>query len=557
MATFSDLPTEMKAAVFAYIRQNRHRRAVCLVSREFRDVMSPLLWKTLKLREATTLPGDLASLLSADNRVLAHVRIIDIYTEMKGDVDFDPNSEFGLVVRLIIGALTKNCLTGIIIGIRIKMSIVLSLLQNQQSLEVLWLRTIIPDQGTALNMSLATHGSWVTRTLQNIRKLRIPISVENTHAYENSEYLLKNTPNLRTLCLKGTSKVTSLLDHSNGNDVFGGPYTEEAVDSTLQLKTLHLLWLDFTPYPASLLKCVEFPNIRNLSISQCRNIAAFLTALVAAVPQATALRELEVSMRSKPVPLDTDIQAMEALVSSAPFLEKVWLDVGTGRAVDVSCLSGNGKSLRQLTLAASSKIQPPAYYTISELGKLIDQTPKLEMLAVNLCPVRLGSARYLAANFKLPAQEHDEVTSYLVCIYSQVEKCYSQKTQECIARHRNLKSLRAITVPSIDFGIVPNPSYQDRIALPEDYVQISRVMMQTFAKEVIRYLAQRGSKIRTMVISPDSITGMTRPTRDENGHIWPRYFYTYGIARNIHGEEHVVAVPAKMRDVEFCERATR
>ena len=82
MATFSDLPTEMKAAVFAYIRPNRYRRAVCLVSREFRDVMGPLLWKTLRLRAATTLPGDLASLLSADNGVIAHVRFIDIDTEM-------------------------------------------------------------------------------------------------------------------------------------------------------------------------------------------------------------------------------------------------------------------------------------------------------------------------------------------------------------------------------------------------------------------------------------------------------------------------------------------
>jgi len=38
-ATFSDLPTEMKAAIFANIHQNPHRKAVCLASREWRDIM--------------------------------------------------------------------------------------------------------------------------------------------------------------------------------------------------------------------------------------------------------------------------------------------------------------------------------------------------------------------------------------------------------------------------------------------------------------------------------------------------------------------------------------
>ena len=80
--------------------------------------------------------------------------------------------------------------------------------------------------------------------------------------------------------------------------------------------------------------------------------------------------------------------------------------------------------------------------------------------------------------------------------------------------------------------------------------------MQKFATEVFRYLAQRGSKIRTLVVSPDGLDGMERPSFDDDGHRWPRYFYSYGSVWSIRGE-HVVAVPVHMTDVEFCDRATR
>ena len=129
--------------------------------------------------------------------------------------------------------------------------------------------------------------------------------------------------------------------------------------------------------------------------------------------------------------------------------------------------------------------------------------------------------------------------------------------QNCIAKHPSLRTLRLLTVPSIDCGIVPNPSVPDRVSLPEKYVYTAQVMMQKFATEVLRYLAKQESKIRTLVVSPDYTIGIKRAVCDENDHQWPRYFYRCGWTRITSGEEQIVAVPASPIDVEYFDRPTR
>jgi hypothetical protein len=78
--------------------------------------------------------------------------------------------------------------------------------------------------------------------------------------------------------------------------------------------------------------------------------------------------------------------------------------------------------------------------------------------------------------------------------------------------------------------------------------------MQTFATEVFRYLANNGSKIRTLVVSPESIGNIERPSGDQNGHRWPRYIYTREWTRATSKEKHIVAVPAHYSDVRFPAR---
>jgi hypothetical protein len=115
--------------------------------------------------------------------------------------------------------------------------------------------------------------------------------------------------------------------------------------------------------------------------------------------------------------------------------------------------------------------------------------------------------------------------------------------QICIAKHRTLRTLRILTVPNVDYGMIPNPDIVERIGLPEEHVFTSQVLMQTFATEVFRLLTRNGSNIRALAMSPDDLNRTKRPIYDNNGHKWPRYYYTYGSIHTMSGQEHIVAVP--------------
>jgi len=337
-------------------------------------------------------------------------------------VELEPGSEFGVAFKLILGALTRNCLVGIKFNMSTNLPTLLSILQSQQTLQTLCLRTILSTGNLSLGTSLTTHGSWVTPTLRNIQKLRITLLASDENRYKHSAFLLKNTPRLRSLCLACESGILPLLhDPLSKHDAFGGPYTNGETFKTPELMKLQLKGLNLRTYPASIFAYIDFSRLHVLSISQCTNFGTFLTALVAAVPHAAVLSTLELSVYHKPGPMDT--QAIEAVVKSASALQKICLDVGSGCAISVPCLARHEASLRHLSLVASSQSGPPPHYSSSELGKILNQLPNLEDLAINFPPISLGSVRFLAAKFKLPAQDEadpdfDEVSSFsesLVC----------------------------------------------------------------------------------------------------------------------------------------------
>ncbi|RYN54813.1 hypothetical protein AA0118_g8932 [Alternaria tenuissima] len=523
-ATFSDLPTEMKATIFGYLRQNDHKKSACLVSRGWRDIMAPILWEHLTLEIATTLPGELACLLNPNDGVLAHVRSIDIRPGLDDPEEFELNSEFGIAFRLIFGALQKNCLSTLRFYIDISMTTLLSVLQSQQALETLRLQGLTSNGSLSNDLCLATHSSWVTPTLRNIRYLRVTVGDGEQNTYEHSAFLVKNTPKLKYLNLDG---FVDPLPDWYGNDALGEP---GAATQSLQLDHLQLSWLDLETYPASLFTVIDFSVLRDLLVMECDNVGAFLTALVPGASQVPALKRLEMVSSLLP-PSDASLQAIETLVTSTPSLQTLWLDVGKGRLIDVACLAGHGNTLKRLGLAASSRTQGP-YYSALDLDKLLTQAPKLVDLAVSLCPINLGHVRHLGAKFKLFKQTGNDY------VLSETEFLLIR-----IAKHQNLQSLRILTLPSIDYGMIPNPNIVKGIDLPDEHVYTSKVMMQAFATEVFRLLARNGSNIRALTISPQVRSSTKRPVSDDNGHRWPRYYYRYDVTGAMSGQEHVVAVP--------------
>ncbi|KAF7678914.1 hypothetical protein GT037_002662 [Alternaria burnsii] len=531
-ATFSDLPTEIKATIFGHLRRNDHKKSACLVSRSWRDIMAPILWKHLILRVATTLPGELACLLNPNNGVLTHVCSVDIFAGRDGTTEFVMDSEFGVAFQFIFGALQKNCLSTLRFYIDISMTTLLRVLQPQQALKTLRLRSLLSDASLSSDLCLATHSPWVTPTLRNIKNLRVVIDDRVHNAYENSAYLLKSTPNLKELILAGLS-ISSSLHDNHGKDAFGGPGPGL---QTLQLDCLQFHCLNLKKYPASLLTTINFSVLRALSVKNCRNIGAFVTALVSGASQVPALEKLEIIADPSSTPLNTNIQAIETLVKSISSLQRLWLDVGKGRLIDVACLVGHGNTLKRLGLAASSRTQGP-YYSALELDKVLVQAPKLVSLAISLCPIDLGHVEHLGAKFKLFKQTSNDY------VLSEAEFLLIR-----IAKHANLRSLRILTVPSIDYGMIPNPSIMERIGLPEEHIYTSKVMMHAFATEVFHLLARNGSNIRALAMSPEDMNSAKRPGFDDNGHCWPRYFYKPGTIRTMSGQEHIVAVPTPLAE---------
>ncbi|CAN9358381.1 unnamed protein product [Alternaria alternata] len=529
-ATFSDLPTEMKATIFGYLQRNDHKKSACLVSRSWRDIMAPILWEHLTLRVAPTLPGELACLLNPNDGVLTHVRSIDIRAGLDGTAEFEMDSEFGIAFQFIFGALQKNCLPTLKFHIDINMTTLLKVLQPQQALKTLRLRSLTFDASPSSNLGLSTHTSWVTPTLRNIKKLRIPIDDGKHSAYESSAYLLKNTPNLKELSLVGPSTTSSLHD-LHGNDAFGGP---GAATQTLHLRYFQLCSLNLKTYPASLFTVIDFSVLRELYVVYCRKFGDFLTALAPGVSKVPSLEKLEIIVTLSSTPSEADVQAIETLLTSTSSLQRLWLDVGEGRLIDVACLAGHGNTLKCLGLAAVSRTQGP-YYSALELDKLLIQAPNLVSLAICIRPINLGHARHLGAKFKLFKQTGNDY------VLSETEFLLFR-----IAKHQNLRTLRMLTVPNVDYEIIPNPSILEWIGLADEDVYTSQVMMQAFATEVFRLFARNGSNIRALAMSPQYTNPAKQPFSDDNGHQWPRYFYRYGATRTMSGQEYIIAVPTPL-----------
>jgi hypothetical protein len=104
MATFSSLPTEMKANVFAFIRQAPHRAVVSRVSCEWRDIMAPTLWESLKVKTTTASSDKLVSLLHLQNGILPHIRALNITCDLE-EFGSDPHPGFEAMVQPFISAL--------------------------------------------------------------------------------------------------------------------------------------------------------------------------------------------------------------------------------------------------------------------------------------------------------------------------------------------------------------------------------------------------------------------------------------------------------------------
>ena len=82
---FATLPTEMAANVVAYIRDTASMCSICLVSREWRDIMAPSLFRTLYTSVRPRSAHGMTALIHPSSEILKHVRELIISTTATGD----------------------------------------------------------------------------------------------------------------------------------------------------------------------------------------------------------------------------------------------------------------------------------------------------------------------------------------------------------------------------------------------------------------------------------------------------------------------------------------
>jgi hypothetical protein len=117
-------------------------------------------------------------------------------------------------------------------------------------------------------------------------------------------------------------------------------------------------------------------------------------------------------------------------------------------------------------------------------------------------------------------------------------------TQNVLARHPKLHTLRVLSLPIIDYHETPNPSSTNGIAISNDVVSATQIAMNRLASQIMSYMVGHGSKIKVLAISPlTQPKKASRPSRDENGHRWPNYHYLRGRIIDARGVEQVTAIP--------------
>ncbi|KAH4088163.1 hypothetical protein HBH92_027120 [Parastagonospora nodorum] len=137
MPTFSELPTETKLNVFAFLRNSTDRARSCLVSRDWLTCMAPLLWKILEIKPDTVTAENLAAMLNPRSNIIKNIRYINVKHQLHDCQDrYSPELE--AVVQIIITALPRNSLRGIMSLLPISLSVMNQLLQCQQTMRTLY-----------------------------------------------------------------------------------------------------------------------------------------------------------------------------------------------------------------------------------------------------------------------------------------------------------------------------------------------------------------------------------------------------------------------------------
>jgi hypothetical protein len=537
---FCNLPTEMKVNVFAFIRTKTDKRVVCLVSREWRALMVPMLWETLASTFRPTPSKSLAALLQPHSGILPHVKRVHVRSG-NSPIAAVCDSNVKATLQCLSTALPKQALRSFTSDLTLPASLLVQLLQSQPQLRNLSTRVKNPESDEPDELASVGGAPWLASSLTQLATLNVHVPSQSTLENYESRFLLENSTKITTLGLIGQGGSTSAEVISR--TVLDVPVAhDQGLIRTLGLTQLGFGGLCFATYSTTMFKSINFSALVTLRITSCRRVTPFLKALTVLYSESPCkLARLDVIIRAQRGNThDAAMQATESLLQCVPPLEYIYVDIGGDRLVSTACLLRHGPTLRTLWLA-TGRTETPEHLSSEDLNALIDGCPHLEQLATNLCPIDMGSIQCVGSDFTLHHNRN-------------LPRTELEAMLDTIARQKKLHTLRVLSLPTIDYGESPNPNATNRVAIPATTVGTTQMIMHKFAAHMMRYLANRGSRLKLLAIAPFlRHLEADRADKDEDGHQWPKYYYLRGRNIDARGVGTVTALPLPYAALEMTE----
>ncbi|KAF2826088.1 hypothetical protein CC86DRAFT_406388 [Ophiobolus disseminans] len=207
---FNDLPTEMKITIFTFVRTMADKRAVCLVSREWRRLMPPMLWDVFVPTFQPLPTGSLTALLQSGSNILPHIKRIHVRVIAPSGTEkvHDPSVEASL--KFIIGALPKNVLQRFTSDMSFSTSFFMHLLQSQQQWQTFNLRWHPLHLKVPSEIVSAGQAVWLASSLGSLKQLTLYADPTCASNLDDCRFLIQSTDQLDALEIRGFKSKPSI-----------------------------------------------------------------------------------------------------------------------------------------------------------------------------------------------------------------------------------------------------------------------------------------------------------------------------------------------------------
>ena len=405
--SISALPTELLSMIFDEIRRKEDMQAVSLVCHKWRVNLAPLMWYTLNTDLLLSKFQSMKALVNSQSIILPHIRRIIIATPRRVASDSFEMDQIEHKLRLLLTSLPRDRITHFMAStLRPSRHTIHMLLKSQRKLEELNFRIRSDEAFTGKGpLPLHTGGPLMEPPLKDLTGLAVYVHCHPKMAKNSFEYyrkLLRYVPKLQTLSIVGTLFDNRPLDRLDMHHILQHDIKQPILTS---LTNLRLKLIDFGMSHKAISSNINFANLRTLSLIGCNDMATFLGGLL--VQRANSdgsylshLSDLEVFLPSNSPHPDNDIQAVQHFLETGPKLEKLIVDVSCHALIKNNAIIARSNKLTSLQLGTGED-RVGRSYAVKDVKAILDASPKLANIAINLPAVSLGSLIDLAHDFKL------------------------------------------------------------------------------------------------------------------------------------------------------------